>query len=334
MQTVTVGSPIVKELLEGAELKGYSAEDILKRFGLPVELLTNPKFRVSTLKLSEFSDSLVSLLKDEAFGTLAQPMALGTWEVLFRASLSARDLQESLVSWKNTCNLLKHSVTVDLEIDDHQGSIIFDCESAPGITGNNPFQTQLLAVHRYHCWLTNEFIPIEKVEVTHPEPDYYDEYRTAYYGAPIFYNQQRNALTFSAKSLALVCNRDKEEFEQWIQNRSAQILMLPRHSSSISTKIRWWIEKVLREGRDPLQLDAAEYVGLTPQTLRRRLAKDGQTFYQLKEETRRDVSIHLLKESDLSVEQVAFQIGFSEASTFIRAFKKWTGMTPLTYRRL
>ena len=67
---------------------------------------------------------------------------------------------------------------------------------------------------------------------------------------------------------------------------------------------------------------------------RRRLAAEGKSYQGVKDALRRDAAIHLLLNPDLTLEDVAQQVGFSETSTFHRAFKKWTGVTPGLYRQL
>ncbi|MDB0329425.1 AraC family transcriptional regulator, partial [Acinetobacter baumannii] len=62
--------------------------------------------------------------------------------------------------------------------------------------------------------------------------------------------------------------------------------------------------------------------------LRRRLAAEGKSYQGVKDALRRDAAIHLLLNPELTLEDVAQQVGFSETSTFHRAFKKWTGVTP------
>ena len=73
---------------------------------------------------------------------------------------------------------------------------------------------------------------------------------------------------------------------------------------------------------------------LHPQSLKRRLKKEGITYQMLKEETRRDMAINLIGQKRYSVEVIGFMLGYSDASTFIRAFKTWTGLTPLAYGKM
>jgi AraC-like DNA-binding protein len=77
----------------------------------------------------------------------------------------------------------------------------------------------------------------------------------------------------------------------------------------------------------------ASQLELSPRTLRRRLAAEGVSFSTLVEQSRRDEALRLLRSSRLSVEDVARQLGYTNASTFVRAFHRWTGQTPKQYRR-
>jgi AraC-like DNA-binding protein len=77
----------------------------------------------------------------------------------------------------------------------------------------------------------------------------------------------------------------------------------------------------------------AEEMGITRRTLTRRLAQHGTSFTALLEEVRKHSASHYLKTSDHSIEDIAFLLGFSESSPFVRAFKRWTGMAPTQFRR-
>jgi AraC-like DNA-binding protein len=77
----------------------------------------------------------------------------------------------------------------------------------------------------------------------------------------------------------------------------------------------------------------AAHFQLTPRTLRRRLAAEGVSFSALVDEGRRDKALRLLRSSRLSVEDVARRLGYATASSFVRAFHRWTGETPVQYRR-
>jgi AraC-like DNA-binding protein len=78
--------------------------------------------------------------------------------------------------------------------------------------------------------------------------------------------------------------------------------------------------------------EVSKSLGVTPQTLRRRLQDEGQGYQAIKDDLRRDAAIEYLSRPDLTLIEIANMVGFSEPSTFHRAFKKWTGVAPGEYR--
>ena len=74
-------------------------------------------------------------------------------------------------------------------------------------------------------------------------------------------------------------------------------------------------------------------LNMTPQTLRRRLKEANTSYQEIKDAIRKDASVYYLSKPDLSIDEIALLMGFSEASSFHRAFKKWTGKTPSNFRR-
>jgi AraC-like DNA-binding protein len=82
----------------------------------------------------------------------------------------------------------------------------------------------------------------------------------------------------------------------------------------------------------PTLNDIAATLYMSSQTLRRQLATVGVNFQKLKNQLRCDIAMDLLKLPEITIEEVSEKVGFSEQSTFYRAFKKWTGTTPGAYR--
>ncbi len=335
MKVVTISSVFVKALLEGAVLKGYNAEEILRDQGISPQILTNEKLRVSTSVFAELYHAVALLLRDETYGLLAKPQIFGSFDVLARACLSAETVEESLRIWRNGFNRLDNNVRATTSFNDDGGYLTISCDYQAGTTSHFIIDTLLLTSHRMQCWLANEFIPIERVDLSYPAPKYVDEYRFIFYGAPVRFKQKNNAIHFSRQSLELSCYRDIKAFKNFLKNPYKYLLAQPKQGRSVYVRTRLWMENRFRKGGGNPQLDqAADYMGLTEQTLRRRLNKDGYSFQKLKDDTRRDMAIHLISSKQKSVEDIAFQLGFSEASSFIRAFKKWTRLTPLAYRKM
>lgn len=92
------------------------------------------------------------------------------------------------------------------------------------------------------------------------------------------------------------------------------------------------IAQALNEGA-PRMKDIAKSLGLSTRSYHRRLSEHGLSFQSLTEETRRDLAEGLLRDAQHSLADIAFLTGFSEQSSFTRAFKRWFGKTPASYRK-
>jgi AraC-like DNA-binding protein len=85
-------------------------------------------------------------------------------------------------------------------------------------------------------------------------------------------------------------------------------------------------------GGHPTLHRMARLLHTSPRTLRRRLEQDGTTYHALLDELRRDLALSYLQEETMEVEQVAFLLGFSDASALRRAFRRWTGRSLAEHR--
>jgi len=100
---------------------------------------------------------------------------------------------------------------------------------------------------------------------------------------------------------------------------------------TISAAVQRYIVRDLRDG-GPAPEVVARALRMSARTLSRRLASEGTTFNAVVEQVRRERAIELLSDPKVSLTEVAFLLGFSHVESFYRAFKRWTGTTPLLHR--
>jgi AraC-like DNA-binding protein len=76
----------------------------------------------------------------------------------------------------------------------------------------------------------------------------------------------------------------------------------------------------------------ARVLHLSPRTLHRRLIAEGTSFRELLEDARRSLALEYLRSNRLSIEEIAFTLGYADLANFRRAFRRWEGMPPSEYR--
>lgn len=96
-------------------------------------------------------------------------------------------------------------------------------------------------------------------------------------------------------------------------------------------RLRHLIAEALQNGVPELPA-LARSLGMSERSLRRRLDELGTSFRDVLDAVRKELALNHVKDRRLSLSEVAFLLGFSEPSTFHRAFKRWTGDTPAAFR--
>ncbi len=159
-------------------------------------------------------------------------------------------------------------------------------------------------------------------------------------GTERYCEQLRCPIDFHAEESVLVLDRELLRRPMRDADPRLQRLLLdcmksvlgPRAlGGRIADEVHAVVIELLATGRLAVGTVAGQ-LGLTARTLQDRLKDEGTSYTELLESARRDLAHRYLREDQLSVPDVALLLGYSEASAFHRAFKRWTGLTPRQYR--
>ncbi|HEY9546961.1 MAG TPA: AraC family transcriptional regulator [Solimonas sp.] len=121
--------------------------------------------------------------------------------------------------------------------------------------------------------------------------------------------------------------------ETWASARAiAQGQSSQREDSNLLAELQRCIRDALPDGGATLDAIAAT-LGFSERTLQRRLQSVQLNFQQLVERLRFEAACQYLLQGDLPLTEIGYQLGYSEPSAFSRAFRRWSGVSPLAYRR-
>lgn len=331
MKTTTIASHYVRAAIAGALKKGYSAAELLEQAGIGIELLSEPKARVYPDQMAKLLRVLVTELNDEFLGQDDKPSRRGTFEYLCRLIINSPSLGEALSHGTRYYGLFDMAMHTQFERSEEGGTLVVN-ERRPCMNQDHYLtEYQLCLWHRLACWLTGKRIPIEVAEFDFPRPAHADEYQYFFYGEHKF-DQPRSLIRFEAKYLDLPIIRNEQDLEELLQEAPYVFLVKPNNTASINAQIRQILERG-QENEMPDFESIAFQLNTSTQTLRRRLKDENTSFQEIKDQVRRDIAIYHLTQNKLSINEIALKVGFTEPSTFHRAFKKWTGVTPGDYRQ-
>ena len=178
--------------------------------------------------------------------------------------------------------------------------------------------------------LNGAFSPLE-VHLRHPAPSTPYQHED-YFGCPVYFGSDRDALLISPDVLTAANKLGDKGITDFLLRHLDREMELMGNMGSLIERTKDFIARALSEGL-PKMDEIARRLGMSVRSLHRRLAKDGMTFQTLTETTRRELAEGLLRDERYSLAEIAFLTGFSEQSSFNRAFKRWVGHTPATYRK-
>lgn len=183
-------------------------------------------------------------------------------------------------------------------------------------------------------WLIGEPVEIERVEVAAPfVTEAYNAHLSSVFRCPITFYAQRNTIHFRSSLLQRPLVHTRASLHHFLENCIYELVALQRRPSSTSAAIKS-LARIELPGAMPTINDIARSLNMSESSLRRRLQKEGTSFQQLKDELRCNMAEQRLLQTNARVADVAADLGFSDASSFARSFKNWTGHTPASYREM
>jgi AraC-like DNA-binding protein len=155
-------------------------------------------------------------------------------------------------------------------------------------------------------------------------------HHTKFFKAPVRFGADRVAIAFDVRWLDRRVERSDPEL------RGILLRQLERLRSSADLGLKDDIRSVVRTlvvDGDCSAKRVAKLLAVSERTLNRRLAQKGASFRGVVEEARFEVAQHMLADGSVPLSEIAAGLGYSEASAFSRAFRRWSGMSPVQWRK-
>ena len=153
-----------------------------------------------------------------------------------------------------------------------------------------------------------------------------------FFGGPVRFDQPSTRLVLSRRDLALPLRGADAALLALLDAQAERLL---QQVAAVSGPVGVWRQALvglIRSGRTQLP-DLSASLQISPRSLQRRLAQQGQSFQTLLSQTRQQLAEAYLRDASVELAEVALLLGYSEQSAFTRAFRQWTGQAPLQWRR-
>lgn len=326
----TVSPHVLGAMLARAEAAGCSRDALLAEAGISPALLDGHT-RLLPLQFANLMRAIWRLTGDEFMGFTAHPSRVGTFPLMMHAALAADSLGEALRHGAHFYRVLSDDIQLHLHTtDDGQAAFRLRLRRPELDPQHVLSETILLCWYRFACWLINRRIHLCGTTFDYPAPAHEAEYHQLY-PCPHQFGREHTQLLFDAELLALPITRSRDELKRLIRELPLGFFVKPVFQGSWGHQVRSQLLRAETPAWPDLET-VATALCMTGRTLRRKLTAEGTSFQLIKDDLRRDQALTLLRQTSLSIQAVALQVGFREATVFIKAFRQWTGTTPGDYR--
>ncbi len=322
---MSVYAPAADYLWELVRSYDIDPKPVFERAGVDPEQRFDQNARLTRPQMNALHASVVEATGDEAFGLRVvrafHPSHMGALGYAWLASSTPR------AAWLKMQRHSKlESDTFRLTMAEHGGEVhvgfFWDGDWTP--IAAQCYAVMALLVHLHRRIAGPEANPL-RVEFSTPPPGELEPFNT-HFQCDLHFDRPRELLVLSGDMMDQPSPRGHPELEQATEEMVVRYLAL-RDKADILSQVRAALFECLPEGDVSAERIAAQ-LHLSDRTLRRRLDDIGMSFRGILGDVRRSLAMHYIQDPSLSLTEISYLLGFSEPSSFTRAFRGWTGRTP------
>lgn len=326
----TVSGAFIQDWLSA--LESCCPPDALQNILMRADLGSGPiaqEQRITLGQIARLYQLAVTETGDEMMGLWERPVRGRALQHLVTVMREASNPTSALYRFSTFWNLLLDDYQLELRSETEQIELAmfpYKADTPPQRFGQ---MLLLKLAHGLLTWLAGSETPVEEVRFAFPSPRFAEDYAVVF-PCHIQFEAAHTAIVFEPDRLDRIVQRSTAEALMFLQRAPLDWIFTNSRTHTHSLRVRAFLF-----GADwqTCQLpEAADALKITPRTLIRRLKEEGTSFQKIKDALSRDIAIRALQQGTASIEDISHQTGFSAPANFHRAFRKWTGRTPGSYR--
>ena len=322
----------VRALVEVVARAGVASAELLHTVQLRPEQLHAADARIPRSQLYLLCDRALELTGDPALGLhWAERLTESTFIPISQLIAHAPTLRQGFESMAQFARLLCDET--DFQICESKDSVTLRALTLIGASlPVQRFLAEMMVAGFFR--LVRDFSPSaspQRVSFAYPPPAYQAEYTRVFEGA-VHFEQPFTGIVFDRALLDLPAPHKDQDMHEALRAVAERRLLEITKRTTFTQRVREYL--VQKGGPHRTDMDeAARSVGLSVRSLRRRLSGEGSSYQVVANEALVIVAKHLLMPKQYSIQETAYAMGFADARSFHRAFRRWTGVTPGEYRR-
>ncbi|NUP08240.1 MAG: AraC family transcriptional regulator [Polyangiaceae bacterium] len=334
-QRVEIVSQLVPILLKRLGEAGRDVALLARRYGLPSDTPSHPTVLAPVEAVRELSELAESVLNDPFVGLHAAPsVPRGSYGVVEFAARNAPDLRGAVGLAVRYHQLLNELVEFSWEA--REGGALAVEHRFPGDplgVGRHGIEFSSAVVLRAMRDAVGKdaYVAPKRIWFAHRRPPDVSELAAFFGTQEIEFGRESNGMLFDAAAMDTPLPQADGALLPILDRHASMLLPASPPPTNVLGRIRQHVRVGLSEGASVEQTAAA--MKMSVRTLQRRLGELGTTFQVVLDGVRAEMARQYVEDPRLSLGEVAFLLGYSDARAFLRAFKRWTDESPQQYRK-
>lgn len=325
----------IQSLAEALQQLGHDPAALLERYGLTPARLAEAGARLSIPRYMHLGHAAIALAHEPALGLhMGRLSRLGQAGLAGVAAAQAPTLGEAAHTLVRFEPLYAANYRGQTHYhEDSQGAWLRFYSISPYNDYNRFVVDSVLSGWLAQLsGLVGVTVQAERLEIEFEAPAYADQYQPLC-SNPVQFAASTNQLRLGRASLALRNPAHCPSTWHHLLQLCEQELAERTRMRGLAERIAHLLGPLLNGGREPGLQEVAAQLQLPAWTLRRKLAEEGTQFRAILNDTRRDLAMTYIRDTELAFGEIAYLLGFASAEAFQRAFKRWSGVTPGDFRR-
>ncbi len=316
----------IKDLVELTGRWQVRPDELLAGLPITAEDLAAPTTRVPLRVCEAILARAIELTHEPALAIhVGTQMRLSSHGFLGFAAMTAGTVREAIELACRFASTRTSAIALALYVEDGTATIVIEERTSLGALREFVVIALVVGLWQLGEALTGRLLD-GVGELAFEEPPYL---RGVPHANRLRFDSANHRLVFSADELALPL-RSADPIAMQLAREQCERELAAVVDAGLVGRVRTML--LARTDSVPSLDDVAKHVRMSSRTLKRRLAEHGTTYTFVRDDIRRQRALLLLDNRTLSVADIAARLGYSELPNFTRAFRKWTGMTPIAYR--
>jgi AraC-like DNA-binding protein len=310
---------------------GFALDGLLKEVGLVRADLVSPEDRIPYAGYVGLIERAALLLADPGYGLkLGASHGVRDHGLLGFLALNSPTLKDALTNIERYVSVTNEGIDGVFERDG-QGFAFRFRETDASLRGlrHNSEQVAAQLVTGARELTRKKATPV-RVEFMHGRPSQNIDYE-GILGCPIKFHAKWDGVVYSEESLGLPVVGADNKLLRVLEGVCRKIIGPAPPKQDHIHSVREYVVQRLAKGTPSID-HVARHLSMSSKTLERRLGERGTGYRELVEGVRRDLARQYLADTDVRLQQIAYLLGYSEPAVLARAFKRWTGSTPMQFR--